>query len=93
MAVSAEQLKSVFPEFKRASTAMIEEMIAQAARSVDSAVFGDRTDDAVLWKSAHLLATSPFGRAAKLVEKDGGTTYYKNYMLVVHECAGGFRVV
>lgn len=93
MPVSPEQLRSVFPEFKRASEAMVLEMIAQAERSVDTGVFGDRTDDAVLWKAAHLLALSPFGRAAKLIEQDGGTTYGSNYASIVLECAGGFRVI
>lgn len=71
---------------------MVDEAIAEATRNVDEAVFDAKTDDAIKWKAAHLLAISPFGQQARLVSKDGSTTYEKRFLALARSMTPGFRV-
>ena len=92
MAVDRAIFLARFPEFEPASPAMVEASLKEAIRNVDSTVFGTKTDDAVSWKCAHLLAISPFGQQARLISKDGETTYGKYFLELARSVTPGFRV-
>jgi len=81
-----------FPEFEPASKSMIEEAIAEATRGVDAGVWREKADDGIKWRTAHLLAISPFGQQARLMSKDGSTTYGKQFDALVRSVTPGFRV-
>ena len=92
MTVTRSSFLGRFPEFEPASQTMVEAAIGEAIRNVDAAAFGDKTDDAVAWKCAHLLAISPFGQQARLISKDGSTTYGKYFKELAQSNTPGFRV-
>jgi hypothetical protein len=92
MAVSRRDFLARFPEFEPASKAMVEQAIDEAGRNVDAEVFDDKTDDAIRWKAAHLLAISPFGQQARLIAKDGSTTYGTHFTALARSVTPGFRV-
>ena len=71
---------------------MIEEAIDEATRNVDAAVWRGNTDDGVRWQTAHLLAISPFGQQARMLSKDGSTTYGKRFAQLMRSVTPGFRV-
>lgn len=92
MAVDRRSFLARFPEFEPASIAMIEGALVDARSNVDDGVFGTKTDEAVRWKTAHLLAITPFGQQARLVSKDGSTTYGEYFMQLARSVTPGFRV-
>lgn len=92
MAVERRDFLSRFPEFEPASKAMIETALDEAERNVDAEVFAGKTDDAIRWKAAHLLAISPFGQQARMISKDGSTTYGKRFVELAKSMTPGFRV-
>lgn len=92
MSVKRADFLARFPEFEPASKAMIEAALDEAVRNVDVEIFGSKTDDAVRWKTAHLLAVSPFGQQARLMSKDGSTTYEVRFWALAKSMTPGFRV-
>jgi hypothetical protein len=92
MAVERRDFLARFPEFEPAPPAMVESAIAEAIRNVDSGVWRDKTDDGVRWHTAHALAMSPFGQQARLVSKDGSTTYGMRFAELMRSVTPGFRV-
>ena len=92
MAVERRDFLARFPEFEPASKGMIDEAIAEAARNVVGGVWREKNDDGVRWLAAHLLAISPFGQQARLISKDGSTTYGKRFAELVRSVTPGFRV-
>jgi len=92
MAVDRRSFLARFPEFEPASKSMIEEAIDEATRNVDVDVWRDKTDDGVRWKAAHLLAITPFGQQARLMSKDGSTTYGTHFAQLMRSVTPGFRV-
>ncbi len=93
MAVTVEIFLESFPEFKTAKIETIKAKIADAVLQVDAKVWEAKTDLGVKYTAAHLLALSPFGRQAKLVSKDGSTTYGKHLDDLIMQVASGFRVI
>ena len=92
MAVDTRSFLARFPEFEPASRSMVDEAIDEASRNVDPDVFGEKTDDGIRWQAAHLLAISPFGQQARLISKDGSTTYGKRFEALARSMTPGFRV-
>ncbi len=92
MAVTATQIKTEFPEFANAETALIEAKIADAMALLSESAWGDDYDQAVKYKACHLLALSPTGEFARLdasEEPDGASTLYeRHYMTLLRSIAG-----
>lgn len=85
---------TAFPELAPAGNTLIGSKLATALTQVDYSVYGDASgDQAVLYLAAHLIALSPYGRAARLVNKDGSTSYEGFYKNLQANAACGFRVV
>lgn len=89
MAVTLASFRVAFPEFEGADDALVQAKLDEATNALDARVFGVRFDEAVQYFAAHRLAISPFGQNARLVAKDGSTTYGESYSSIQRACAGG----
>jgi hypothetical protein len=89
MAVTRTTFLVRFPEFNRASEPLIDAYIEAASLQVDDSVWGDKADLGVELTAAHLLALSPFGQQARMVNKDGSTTYGERLSSMQRQVAGG----
>jgi len=92
MVVDFHDFLARFPEFEPADSSMVASAIAEATRGVDASVWGDKTEDGIRWLAAHLLAITPWGQQARLVSKDGSTTYGKEHARLMRSVTPGFRV-
>lgn len=92
MAVSRREFLAKYPDFEPASKTMIDEALADAVKNVDPEIFGEKTDQAVALLAAHYLALQPFGKQARLREKDGSTTYGTQFFKLARSMTPGFRV-
>jgi hypothetical protein len=81
------------PEFADAEAALVEAKLAEAERRTPSRVWGDLEDDGIASLAAHLLAISPNGQMARLVNKDGTTTYGTLRDELVETVGGSHRIV
>ena len=69
------QFKNQYPEFKTCQDPFLQSFLDAAATMISEAVVGTRYDTLHGLKAAHLIALSPAGVNARLVAKDGTTTY------------------
>jgi hypothetical protein len=79
-----------FPEFSATDVNLVDAKLAEAAAEIDQDVWGDRATAGHGYLAAHLLAMSPFGNAAKLVDKSS-TTYEVHYKRLVRTVTAGIR--
>ena len=86
--LTREQFLDRGPEFKTARVTRVDAALAEAETRTDAAVFKGSTNDAHFYLTAHILATSPTGKAARL---DGGkiarTTYLDERERIEREAA------
>lgn len=80
-----------FPEFGEVDHPLLQAKLDEASREIDAGVWLTRADDGQGYLAAHLLAMSPMGNAAKLVAKDGSTTYETHYKRLVRVVTAGIR--
>lgn len=86
--------RALYPEFAKASSDLVQSRLDQATNRYDPDVWAERSDEAHGLQTAHLLAISPFGQAARLVSEKGRSTYLVEYERILPEVAGLiFRVV
>jgi hypothetical protein len=89
--------KERFTEFSPTADALVSRALGEATRRTSAAVFGERFDDAVALRAAHLLAISPQGTTARLEGAAPGslesTTYGAELKQLMRECAGGPHMV
>jgi len=93
VALSYEDFLARFPEFEEASRTLVEAKIAEADLLHDDAVWGAQADLGRGYKTAELLALSPWGQNARMVNKDGSTTYGTVWEELQSRVAFGFRVI
>lgn len=93
MSVNVETFRARFPEFEKATDTMVVAALAEAARGCDPGIFGNRFADGVCLKAADQLAISPWGRMARMVSKEGTSTYGARFDALVLVVAGGAWVV
>lgn len=91
MSVTVKDFLERFPEFdgQGRNLKLIEAKFNDAFSRIDQTQWGTLADEGQLQLAAHLLASSPMGQAAKLVAKDGSTTYGKEYNRLVRLVACG----
>lgn len=89
MTWTATTFKARFEEFTPQSDTLVETVLAEAALECDERIFGESLDHAVGLLAAHKLAVSPFGQSARLVAKDGSTTYEREFQKLSRKKAGG----
>lgn len=80
------------PEWKTATDARVDAALAQAATRTDEDVFGDRVNDAHFYLTAHLLAVSPTGKAARLDGSGMRTLYLDERERIEREAAACLSV-
>lgn len=68
-----------FPEFQTAVDPLVQSRLDQAGKRMDPGVWADRYEEGHGLLTAHLLALSPYGQMARMVAKDGSTTYGKQF--------------
>jgi hypothetical protein len=91
---AAGSWRSLFPEFNTAPDVLVQSRLDQAALQIDPNIWGQRAGEGQAYLAAHLLAIAPGGQMARLVSKDGSTTYKTYYDLMVVQVAGlVFRVI
>jgi hypothetical protein len=64
-----------FPEFRTAGTPLIQSWLDRAATELSASAFGVAYDEAHGLLAAHKGAISPFGRAARMLNEQGNSTY------------------
>jgi hypothetical protein len=85
-----------FPEFKgtaKDSSDLIASALNDAALVIDACAWGPLAGQGHGYLTAHRLALSPFGQQARMVAKDGSTTYQRHYEAMVRIVGSGFRVL
>lgn len=90
MATLAE-FKASFPEFRSAPDALVTLKMTDAAESTSVAVWGATYDKGIYYRTADLLAKSPFGRKMGLVNKDGTTAYSADLRRLEELVTVGYR--
>lgn len=89
----AAEFKEAFPEFSRAPDTLVESRIELASQRL-GAVWqenDERHTQGILWKAAHLLATSPNAREMALVSDDGSSIYEREFMSLQRSVTAGRR--
>lgn len=81
-----------FPEFVGAPTPLVQAKINNAVERTSTTRWGTLWRQGVMYRTADLLAKSPFGRKMKLVNKDGTTAYTADLKTMVRRVAIGGRV-
>jgi hypothetical protein len=99
VAVTRTQFLVQFPEFTNAVAAQVDAFLAAAELEVDRDVWDAKADQGVMYLTAHKLALSPYGNAAKMVPKKadtlhGETSYGTHYdaLVTVVSLSAGCRV-
>jgi hypothetical protein len=92
MAVTLSAWRVVYPEFNGARDPLVQASLDFAAIEVDAEVWGTKTDHGIGLLAAHYLALSPYGQNARMVAKDGSTTYGKSYESLRDSVAAGLRI-
>lgn len=68
-----------YPEFEQTPDALVQAKLDAAERSTNSTVWGELAEDGHGLLAAMLLAHSPYGRDARLVDEEGESVYSKEY--------------
>jgi hypothetical protein len=79
MAVTVASFKASFPEFIPAGDTLIGIKIDAAKLQINSTVWGSRYSEGVMWLTAILLASSPYGEQARLSDDNSKTIYHENF--------------
>lgn len=95
MTLDVATFKTRFPEFGAVDSPLLQAKLDEANRRIDRGLWDAFTqplgDDGQGYLAAHLLALSPFGNAAKMVAKDGTTTYEKHWRRLMITVTSGIR--
>lgn len=75
--LTREQFVAAFPEFSEVDAPVIDAKLAEAQRRIDPSVWLQWENDGHGQLTAHLLANSPLGNAAKLQPNNGPKTVYE----------------
>jgi Protein of unknown function (DUF4054) len=90
--MTLSEFRLMFPEFRTAQDTFIQAFLDDAATMVSETSCGSRYSLLHGLKAAHLIATSPAGVAAKMVSKDGTTTYGTQFREVAMSKVAGIMV-
>lgn len=91
------EFRAHFPEFQNAPETLIQAKLNEATLEVDPDQWGPKTDSGIRYLTAHKLALSPWGTAARLaVQTKMGTivtTYQTHYESLVAQVYKGGLVL
>jgi hypothetical protein len=76
---------------------LVNAKLSEAYQQIDVSVWdtganGPKSGIGQGYLAAHLLALSPFGQGARMIAKDGKTTYWTHYRNLQRQVCQGFRV-
>jgi len=74
---TVETFRARFPEFRAVADATLQAALDAAESQTSAELFGSLEDEAHGQMTAHILASSPSGREARLSKKSDETTYGK----------------
>lgn len=75
--------RSRFPEFEEGSDGIVQACLDAAATELNATEIGASFDEAHGLLAAHKLAISPFGRAARMLNDEGKSTYEVEFQNVL----------
>lgn len=87
--ISLSDFRIRHPEFANVPDLHVQTALDDAALNFDEDLWKDRLNHGHALLAAHLLCLSPWGQAAKLIQKDGTTTYFLRYQGLVYQVACG----
>jgi hypothetical protein len=90
--VNLAGFRARFPEFKTALDPLVQSVLDAAALETNVEELGNAFDEAHGLLAAHKLAISPFGQSARMVNKDGMTTYESERKAVMTRAIVTLRV-
>lgn len=82
-----------FPEFEEGSNGIVQACLDAAATELNATEIGTPFDEAHGLLAAHKLAISPFGRAARMLNDDGKSTYEEEFCKVMARAVPTLTVV
>lgn len=71
-----------YPEFRTAGVPLMQSWLDRAATELNAVAFGVAYDEAHGLLAAHKGAISPFGRAARMLNDKGSSTYEAEFVKV-----------
>jgi|SRR4051812_11846499 hypothetical protein len=100
MALDEAAFRVRHPEFKGAGSALVTAKLSDALKRLSPGLYGTSFDEAHGWLTAHLLATTPWGMAARLDPKvaaikgvkPGATIYSLELQRLAYEAGAGIGV-
>ena len=93
MGVTVDSFLAQFPELESAGEALITAKLNEAIQTVGANVWGTLTDIGVAYTCADLIASSPYGNNARLVDKEGHSVYGTRLERYKRTVTAGFRVI
>ena len=93
MTVSVASFLASFPEMEAAGEALISAKLEEATLMVGAEVWGRLLHTGIYLTCADLLASSPYGNNARLVDKAGNSVYGERLQRLKRTVASGFRVI
>jgi hypothetical protein len=95
--LTIEAFTTGFPEFRNAEKGLVYAKLSEAYQQIDLSVWdtganGPKSGIGQGYLAAHLLALSPFGQNARMIAKNGTTTYLTHYRNLQRQVCQGFRV-
>ncbi len=90
--MTAAEFKVLFPEFSRASDALVESRLLWATDRTPEDVWGDLQDQGIAWLTAHFLCLLPEAKDMRKGEKPGESMYGRERSRLALVVRGGFRV-
>lgn len=92
MAVTVQNFKNAFSEYRKTDDEEIKAKIRFAQQRINSSLWGDKYDQGVMYMTAHLLAVAPAGKNAKMKpENMAKTVYWHEYTALKNSVTYGFR--
>lgn len=89
---TAATFKAIFPEFSRATDALVLSRITMAEQRTEVEVWGDLHSQGVAWLTAHLLCLLPEAKDLRLDQGDGMTPYGRERDRLARVVSSGYRV-
>lgn len=86
-------LKIRFPELKSAPNETLAAVLVAASNELDAAELGAAYEEAWALLAAHKVALTPYGRAARMLNDKGESTYMVEFVNVVQRAVAPLTVM
>lgn len=93
MAVTTASLKTNFPEFTDVPDAIVQAKIDDSTAQHNAETWADQLDIGIELYACHLLATTPHGGMARLINDTGQSIYQENWLRMSRAVGRAWRVI